>query len=85
MIVPLDHAICEVSLTRRALCVEFMDGRTLCAPLEWFPILHAAKPDDREEFEVSEDGLFVEWPDLGEKVSAEFLLARRQSVARGGE
>lgn len=82
MIVPLDHTICEVILERRSLCVEFSDGRKLCAPLEWFPLLEAAKPDQREEFEITEDGLFVLWPELGERVSSEFLLARRQSVAR---
>jgi hypothetical protein len=29
--------------------------------------------------------LSVSWPKLGERVSAEFLLARRQSVAKGSE
>jgi hypothetical protein len=82
MIVPLDHTICEVRIERRSLCVELVDGRSLCAPLEWFPLLSAAKPDQREDFEVSDDGLVITWPALGEKVSSEFLLARRQSVAR---
>lgn len=81
MIVPLDHTICEVTVQKRALCVEFNDGRTLCAPLEWFPILSAARADRLEGFEIAADGLSVSWPDLGETVSAEFLLARRS----GGE
>lgn len=77
MIVPLDHTICEVILERSNLCVEFSDGRKLCAPLEWFPLLYAAKPTQRDGFEIADDGLSVEWPALGEKVSADFLLARR--------
>jgi hypothetical protein len=82
MIVPLDHTICEVMIDRRTLCVEFVDGRQVCAPLEWFPLLSAAAPADRDDFRIADDGLSVSWPKLGERVSAEFLLARRQSVAR---
>lgn len=79
MIVPLDHSICEVTLQRRALCVEFADGRTLCAPLEWFPMLSSAKSDRLEGFEIAEDGMSISWPDLGETISADFLLARRSN------
>jgi hypothetical protein len=82
MIVPLDHTICEVSFTKQNLCVEFADGRQLCAPLEWFPLLHSATIDRRDEFEISADGMTVSWPEIGERISADFLLARRQSVAR---
>lgn len=82
MIVPLDHTICDVKLDRRTLCVEFADGRSLCAPLEWFPMLNAATPPDRDGFEIADDGLSVSWPRLGETISADFLLARRQSVAK---
>lgn len=77
MIVPLDHTICEVSFTKHWLCVELVDGRTVTAPLEWFPLLHAAKPDQRTLFVIADSGLSVEWPVLGEKISADFLLARR--------
>ena len=82
MIVPLDHSICEVTIAKQSLCVEFIDGRRLCAPLEWFPLLHAANIPDRDEWEIVDDGLSVSWPTLGETVSAAFLLAPRQSVAR---
>lgn len=80
MIVPLDHTICEVKVEKRALCVELCDGRTLCAPLDWFPLLDMARPAMLARFEIAEDGLSIRWPDLGEVVSSEFLLARR-SVA----
>lgn len=79
MIVPLDHTICEVTIGRKALCVEFADGRTLCAPLEWFPMLSAARTAMLEHFEIAPDGLSISWPNLGETVSADFLLARRST------
>jgi hypothetical protein len=82
MIVPIDHTIHDVTITRHSMCVELADGRQLCAPLEWFPLLSAAKPAQREEFVIAEDGLSVAWPTLGETVSADYLLARRQSVAK---
>ena len=81
MIVPLDHTICDVTIARQSLCVSFVDGRQVCAPLEWFPLLTAALIPDRDEWEIAEDGMSVAWPTIGEKVSADFLLARRQSVA----
>lgn len=82
MIVPLDHTICEVTITKRALCFELVDGRQVCAPIEWFPLLSVANIPDRDDWEIADDGLSVSWPGIGEKVSADFLLARRQSVAR---
>lgn len=82
VIVPLDHTIYEVTFQRRALCVEFGDGRTLCAPLEWFPMLSAASPERLENYQIADDGLSIAWPDLGETVSAEFLLARRSVAGR---
>lgn len=82
MIVPLDHAICEVQVVRQSLCVVFVDGRQVCAPLEWFPLLSVARPAQRDEFVIAADGMFVEWPALGEKVSAEFLLARRNTAVK---
>lgn len=85
MIVPLDHSICEVTVQKRALCVELADGRTLCAPLEWFPILSAARPDRLGEFTIADDGMSISWPYLGETVSADFLLARRFGGDAKGE
>lgn len=80
MIVPLDPAICEVTIARSALCVKFVDGRTVCAPLEWFPLLSVAKPVLRDQFRIADDGMSVSWPALGETISVEFLLARRETA-----
>lgn len=80
MIVPLDHTICDVRFERRSLCVELGDGRKLCAPLEWFPMLSAAKVDQLDGYRIADDGLSISWPELGETVSADFLLARRYGI-----
>ena len=82
MLVPLDHSICEVSFQRRALCVVLGDGRSLCAPLEWFPVLNATRADRLDGFVIADDGLSVSWPALGETVSVEYLLARRSVAPR---
>lgn len=77
MLVPLDHTIVSVMFARRSLCVEYADGRSVCAPLEWFPILQAATPAARDVWVIEVGGGAVAWPNLGERVSAEFFLAKR--------
>lgn len=77
MLVPLDHSIAAVMFARQALCIEFADGRSVCAPLEWFPALLAARPDERDRWKLAADRHSVEWPDLGETVTSAFLLAKR--------
>ena len=32
--------------------VVFTDGRVLCVPLAWFPVLHAATPEQRAHYEI---------------------------------
>jgi Protein of unknown function (DUF2442) len=77
MLVPLDPTILDVMFARRSLCVEFADGRSVCAPLEWFPILAAANPADRDIYVIEVGGGAVSWPNLGERVTSEFFLAKR--------
>lgn len=77
MLATLDHSIAEVRIQRRTLCVELADGREVRAPIDWFPLLSVALPDEVNEHEIAEDLLSVSWPLLGERISAEFLLARR--------
>jgi hypothetical protein len=77
VLVPLDQTIVAVMFARRSLCVEYADGRSVCAPLEWFPILAAATPSQRDVWVIEVDGRHVAWPNLGERVSADFFLAKR--------
>jgi hypothetical protein len=60
-----------------ALSVELADGRTISAPLKWFPRLFHATPAERAKFELSFEG--IHWPDLNEDIPVEGLLRGEKS------
>jgi len=55
--------------------VAFTDGRVLCVPLTWFPVLHAATPEQRARYEIGGGGVGLHWPDLDEDLSIAGLMA----------
>jgi hypothetical protein len=57
-----------------ALVVHLQDGRSLTVPLEWFPRLRDAQPDQRERWELSGGGLGIHWPEIDEDSSVPGLL-----------
>jgi len=56
-----------------SLWVELSDGRTIGAPLVWFPRLMNATEVDRANYSISRNGLH--WVALDEDISVEGLLA----------
>jgi hypothetical protein len=54
------------------LSVDLADGRTITAPLDWYPRLKHGTPEERANYEVSDEG--VHWEDLNEDISVEGLL-----------
>ena len=56
-----------------SLWVTLSDGRTIGAPLAWFPRLLHADKTTRELFELSVHG--IHWDDLDEDISVQGLLA----------
>ena len=75
MMTELDHMIHDISLERDAICAHLCDGRKICAPIEWFPVLSLASADQLQGWEITEDCKSVSWPELSEMISVEFLLA----------
>ena len=55
------------------LWVSLSDGRTIAAPLAWFPRLLEAAPEQRAQVELSKGGLH--WDALDCDLSVEGLLA----------
>ncbi|MGI6850648.1 DUF2442 domain-containing protein [Mesorhizobium sp. 1B3] len=58
-----------------SLWVQLSDGRTLSAPLAWFPKLLQASVAQRNEVIISTRGLH--WEELDEDISVQGLLAGR--------
>lgn len=69
----------NVSVTDDALTVELEDGRTLSAPLGWYPRLAHAKPDERSRWRLIGQGTGIHWDDIDEDISIEGLLLGKRS------
>ncbi len=65
----------NVKCTDVAIFVELLDGRTISAPLVWFPRLLQAKKAQLENWELLGDGEGIHWPELDEDLSVAGLLA----------
>jgi hypothetical protein len=69
----------DVAVTDDALSVSLSDGRTISAPLAWFPRLLHGKSQERSDWRLIGDGEGLRWPSLDEDISVESLLAGRKS------
>lgn len=69
----------SVQVTSERIIVELDDGRSITAPLEWFPRLLHATPAERNKWELWGSGYAIEWPAVDEHISVEGLLAGRRS------
>jgi hypothetical protein len=65
----------DISFTDDALHVVLADGREISAPLQWFPRLLKATPEQRAQWELIGDGIGIHWPLVDEDVEVESLLA----------
>jgi len=63
-----------VELVPDALVVHLEDGRSLTVPLEWFPRLRDATPEQRENWKLTGPGIGIHWPDIDEDISVAGLL-----------
>ena len=68
----------NVTVTEDSLRVDMVDGRTIIAPLSWYPRLWYGTPEERASFEIIGDGTIIHWPDLDEDLSVSGILAGRR-------
>src|SRR5213592_4501686 len=69
----------KVVMTRDKLRVELADGRTVEAPLAWYPRLLHGTAKERSHWRIIGRGEGIHWPDLDEDISVENLLAGHPS------
>lgn len=69
----------NIEIAEDRLIVDLTDGRTIAAPLAWYPRLWHGKPEERANFEIIGDGAYIHWPDLDEDLSVAGILAGRRS------
>ena len=65
----------DVSCTDDELIVTLVDGRKVSAPLEWFPRLLRATPQQRAKWRLIGGGVGIHWQDVDEDISIRSLLA----------
>ena len=69
----------DVRATDSERVVDLADGRTVSAPLAWYPRLAHATPEERGRWRLIGRGEGVHWPDVDEDISIAGLLAGRPS------
>jgi hypothetical protein len=66
-------------VTDDTLTFDLADGRSVSAPLAWYPRLMHGSVQERGHFRFIGSGEGVHWPDLDEDISVEGILAGRTS------
>jgi len=66
-------------VTADSLSVELADGRTIAAPLAWYPRLAHGTVKERKTWRLIGGGRGIHWPDLDEDISVVNLLAGQPS------
>ena len=73
----------SVKLTSDEITVDLQDGRTIIAPLGWYPRLVHATPKERDNWRLIGKGVGIHWPDLDEDISIANLLLGQPSGESG--
>jgi hypothetical protein len=71
---PVTVLATSVRFDREMLLVLLSDGREIGVPLEWFPRLRDASPDQRGNWRLIGKGVGIHWPDMDEDISVPGLL-----------
>jgi uncharacterized protein DUF2442 len=74
MAVEFDATAIDVSTNDSSLRVVLADGRELTVPLEWFPRLRDATPEQRRNWRFIGRGQGIHWPDVDEDISVAGLM-----------
>lgn len=69
----------RATIAKDELTVDLSDGRTVIAPLAWYPRLLHGTGGERRRWRLIGGGEGIHWPALDEDVSVKGLLAGRPS------
>jgi len=70
----------HVDVSEDTLSVELADGRTIAAPLAWYPRLAHASAEERGSWRLLGGGRGIHWAALDEDISVGNLLAGQPSA-----
>ena len=66
--------ITKVKVGNNSITVDLSDGRTVSAPLVWYPRLLHGTPKERSNWRIIGKGEGINWQDLDEDISVDNLL-----------
>lgn len=69
----------RVAITGDTITVDLADGRTISAPLAWFPRLLSGTSDELSDWRLVGQGQSIHWPALDEDISVENLILGKPS------
>ena len=64
----------NVTVGKDSITVDLSDGRTVSAPLVWYPRLLHGTPKERSNWRIIGKGEGIHWQDLDEDISVDNLL-----------
>ena len=64
----------SIWFTEDRLYVRLDDGREIGVPLDWFPKLLKATPDQRKNWRLVGKGIGIHWTDLDEDIAVKKLF-----------
>jgi hypothetical protein len=65
---------------RLRVVVDLLDGRTVSAPIAWYPRLAHGTVAERADLRLTRHGRGIHWPQLDEDIAIDDLLAGRRSA-----
>ena len=72
--------ITNIVVTDDTLTVDLEDGRTISAPVSWYPRLACGTAEERANFQISGASYGIYWPDLDEDIGVGGLLLGKKST-----
>ena len=70
----------RVSVSEDSLQIDLTDGRTIIAPLMWYPRLWHGSPEERNVYQIIGNGEYIYWPKLDEDLTVSGVLAGYRSA-----
>ena len=65
----------DLEFTEDSVKVFLEDGREIAVPIEWFPKLRDASPEERKDWRFIGNGVGIHWESLDEDISIKGLLS----------